>query len=389
MGAEYIYIAKQLQRTYKYAGIRSVQEYFDSYSQAVVKNARNKIKIPIRYHECIPHWSKRRIYFDIDYKDTGDMKFDERFIGHLVECCKEEVESVTSTAVTDQNFMQNCFLLCASGDVGGSMKHSYHLVITGYFVESSVQNRIFAENVTKRLSERAQEHRITHMLSAIDAAVYSPNHLFRLAGSDKVDSKRILEIKTFNALGLVRDYNLAQFNTELEKFEHVLRNTFVQSWDSADIQISYNTLVPVPYDIPQSVTQETIDKVLVACDNSISETNLKTDGKPAFVVQEVNPSRIIFKRVDQSFCDICARHHNSCGMQVFFSETGLLVRSCFRAPGKFVNIGNYLSESHQGKKTSFYAKVTGEIDTSKLGLDGDKMIAYLAKTMGLIIGTAD
>jgi hypothetical protein len=383
MGKNAFYVAKEVRKGYAFTGLESIETYISNFLVAFRKNLKNKIKIPIVYHEIITEWSKRRIYFDIDYTDSSRYSLNpEEFIQVLLEAMIEELKNL---GLSTKNIIKNTFITTASRMVNGRQKHSYHVTITGYYMENSKQSERFATNVVERMEKKIEKV----YLVAVDLAVYGKNHQLRMAGSHKIDSPVILDLYEFTYGEKKRSYKVSDDN--VDRWDYILRNTIIQNVDADDLEIKYTSVNNVViYRYEGDMSQEKFDKVMSVVQNSLHSTNFyQENGDHAFKVGSTSASCVTFDRIGSSHCSICKTNHDSVGMYVYVTSSGDVVRKCFSnhaksARTKLEILGNYIKNEVNPKDNVFFYRVSSIISTEKLGYDGNKMIRYLIESMGII-----
>ena len=377
MGKDKFYIAKQMKKGYKYAGLESVDDYIASFVDTVRRNVRRKNKVELVFNEVVAKWKPRRIYFDVEYIKNNKYKFNpDVFIEQLIDGIDEELKSLGYDLD-----IESVFILDSSRQKDdGTYKYSYHVVITDFYLQDAGQSAVFAEKVKSRMVDVGVSR---EFLTAIDDGVYTANRLMRMAGCTKLGQNAPLNVYEFMYRGQKRQYD-CNFDNELEKWEYVLTNTIIQN--ISGVEINYAIAKIQTYEYDGEMTQDTYNAVVSIMEQSMDATELETrEGEVAFSVGKITPSSIIFDRDASSFCSLCKRVHDSCGYIIFVNLNGNVSRMCFRNTKKIVQLGNYKDKSVKKNPNIFVHRLQNVVDMKRMGINGNGMIKFLLETNGIII----
>lgn len=377
MGKDKFYIAKQMKKGYKYAGLESVDDYIASFVDTVRRNVRRKKKVELVFNEVIAKWKPRRIYFDIEYIKNNKYIFDpSSFIEKLIDGISDELKSLGHELKIESVFILDSSRLKDDG----SYKYSYHVVITDFYLQDAGQSSVFADKVKARMAKTAINR---EFLTAIDDNVYTSNRLMRMAGCTKLGQNAPLNIYDFTYKGETRTYD-CNFDNELETWEYLLTNTIIQN--TSGIEIYYPIAKIQTYEYDTELTQDTYNAVVSIMEQAMDITELETrEGEVAFSLGKITPSSIIFDREAPSFCSICKRVHDSVGYILFINLNGNISRMCFANKKNIVQIGNHKDKNVKKNPNIFVHRLQNVVDMKRMGITGNDMIAYLLETSGIIV----
>lgn len=220
-------------------------------------------RIPKQYqhfYELIMGENRQKPHFDID---ISDMKIDHQSILKLV------VDSISDNIGKMGYVLNSDNILVFTSH--GREKHSYHVIIDGFYHKNNKEAKEFYFRVCHNLPLIKSKY--------VDRAVYSSKQNFRLLGSSKEGSSR---------------YKICSSHDQID-----LKRTLVSYVDT-------ETNIHLPISIPE--IKLTLDKI------SDSETkkilNMIPDSSNYSYLRRVD-SYIILKRERPSYCQICQRIHDA------------------------------------------------------------------------------
>lgn len=152
------------------------------------------------YHETIFGSMRQKLKFDIDAKGTIDDAVTIRgLLDHIIDVISDTFSTHYHIDIEDNI---KVYASCGYTDKSKTIyKHSYHIVINGYYVVSNTEAAAFTNYVIEGLSDDAKK--------IIDRGVNSSLQNFRCYGNHKYKSNRV------KTLVDVSELNLNDFNSSL------------------------------------------------------------------------------------------------------------------------------------------------------------------------------
>ena len=256
------------------------------------------------YYEVILTDKRRRMYFDLDFKiaDTSDSEMIKLFVEHI-----KTIPHFNNTKMK---------ILSASDDIKGSL----HFIINNKILRNKKE--------TKELFNIVVNNDICDTLrNAIDDKVYSNNQQFRMIGSCKYGSTRVLQPigidgKTYRALYyekyMVTYIMVNGFNTPMKPYYF---NEIVEP----------NSIVKINEVVCQEDTNvKKAIELYSTFDDSINH-NLHNNKIEQF---EDGNIKISFTRSNSSYCDICKKTHDNdnTAYLVIINNTNVFIK-CYKSTG--------------------------------------------------------
>jgi hypothetical protein len=163
---------------------------FKNYLHFVNYMIKNTVKEQRCFYELIPGSAPQKPYFDIEFYVSDDIEENKTIDGKLflpsIEADQsiEELVRIVKEEIPDLSTNKSHVFVFTSHK---ETKRSYHVVVEGFCFSDNKSNKIFCENVMKKLPEKWK--------GIIDTSMYKSSQQFRIAGNCKFGTDRF---KTLN-----------------------------------------------------------------------------------------------------------------------------------------------------------------------------------------------
>ncbi len=242
----------------------------------------------------------------------------------------------------------------------GADKYSYHIVLTGYYVDDNIEAGKFAKQIVKTLEDDGKEddsrRRLLEVIcSCIDLSVYKNLQQFRLLFCTKRGKDRYkTRLPTFSIDGVEYSQNLEQ--NEFEEFKRSLI-THVSSDKMKWLDVSLfgdddngSSISVIPLN-RQSISMWIMDSQTVC--NHICEHHLPKQFRS--VSPQSSSGNLLMMRIppDGYYCDTCSKRHEHENPFVYLKRNGTYIDIYFNCrrnkEGKVKQLCSMLVDSRQGQ----------------------------------------
>lgn len=253
------------------------------------------------FFEVIEGSRKQKPHFDIDFRQDQGINPSE-LLTEIVQALEELIPGLKP----DSQVMVF--------DSSDSLKGSFHVVVTGWYHNSSVESKKLYHEVIKRVRPDWRK--------AVDEAVYSSCQQFRIFGSSKAGTTRVKKlVKTWNYRGVPIHYHhpvSVPVNTPKMELRIILENSLITN--TAGCMYVPGCKAPEPVlEEKQTLTEEEGSQVIA----------LVKAHDPAVVFEEVRNNVYCFRRLRPSSCAACSRIHEAENPYAF-AVYGLVYFNCRR-----------------------------------------------------------
>ena len=268
---------------------------------------------PMYFHEVILAEDVQKLKLDIEIKNPSmTVEKMHELMREIDRAMIAVFELLFDYEITEENITTTT---ASRPDAnGGSYKHSYHKIITGYSVRSHRETQFFVDLLSKHITAEASE--------IIDKGVNKANQSFRVLGSTKHDGYYPLKVDITNTgtkTGLA-DLLL----TETDDCVLILREHAKKA-----PKLSNYVAIDVPHEDIRRAVQ------------------MGQEHTMGLTEKEVVGNEMRFTRLEASHCHICNRTHdndNTAVIGVYYREDcAVAYFRCMKVSGQKVIVGNFES----------------------------------------------
>jgi hypothetical protein len=287
----------------------------------------NSLEIPMRcLNEIIRSNAYQKPYFDLDMeyisnKSKGGTTCDEK------RDIIKRIPDIISAAIIDlfpEIKKTDILILSSHGDKPGQMKRSLHIIVDRWCFINSKQNKIFHEEVMKRIPQ--------DLVQFFDSRVHSENQSFRMYNSVKHgQTRKMIYSKILNLW--MSDEEL----TEMEDFNRAVLNAslITNVGDCNIIVLEESEGESVSESIGESVSEESKVFKLTSSDISLLNNIIDPD---YFSIYRIKNNIVELKRLLPSYCEHCdAEHEHDNPFLIICSDRSILL-NC-RKKNKYTKVG--------------------------------------------------
>ena len=254
------------------------------------------------FHEFILPDSEQKLRFDIECMDTLPQPMNE-VIDIIVEKTDEVISTLYGNLRTkkDKKYVSSVekdhvLILNSSGKVGNEYKHSYHIIFNQFAIPCAEMVKYIFTLIYAKLPK--------NISSIVDGQVYNSGQWFRIFGSRKVNSDRILKMDYSFGYGNDLKEKTSQA-THNEKLLYTLTNTCVRFRDLYNCMTfpTHKFLPNILLNLTTMMKNDDIGEVSEG-DKTIIERISKVFDLSPFTFRDRSGKIMSFNRIKPSKCHI-------------------------------------------------------------------------------------
>ncbi len=300
--AQVEYTGKTGDQKYYFEHFTSFGEFFDHYG-GIQKPERH-------YYEVILPESYRKPYFDIDFKipkeEIGERIQDlQDFLSALVD----GISAVFSECGVELDVGKDVIILDSTGPAStGMVKVSLHVIVHNWYLRSAEESGEFFRRTITHMDPKWEEW--------VDASVYSRGRCFRILGSRKVGTTRMLrhldEWMHHGDLTKSPYSGVGERKDRIRLFVSLITTTSnCRAFPKLSLPLKshqHDNTQPGP-----APTSGEVSDAMEVLETYLAGEGGLVRGKVPFAFRETAGAIVALKRLAPSYCAMCSRTHGEGG----------------------------------------------------------------------------